>query len=129
VYLFGHSHCHESLVLEFSLHSGGCTVLGLDYFVHAHILSEEPDYFVSMLYGHKAIWLHNPALRLYSCESLTLHVNQNREARLHRRIPWNRSMDRVDEDRLTGLRVSLNMSRSTSDGWPGSDLTNGYRII
>jgi hypothetical protein len=30
-------------------------VLGLDHFVHAHILREGPDYSVSMLYGRKAI--------------------------------------------------------------------------
>jgi hypothetical protein len=29
--------------------------LGLDHFVHAHILREEPDHSLSMLYGHKAI--------------------------------------------------------------------------
>jgi hypothetical protein len=51
---------------------GVVPILGLDHFVHAHILHEEPDYFVSMLYGHKAIRLPNPALQLYSCESLTL---------------------------------------------------------
>jgi hypothetical protein len=43
--------------------------LGLDYFVHAHILHEEPDHSLSMLYGRKAIRLPNPGLRLYSCES------------------------------------------------------------
>jgi hypothetical protein len=41
---------------------GDVLVLGLDHFVHAHILREEPDYSVSMLYGRKAIWLPNPAL-------------------------------------------------------------------
>jgi hypothetical protein len=51
---------------------GDVPVLGLDHFVHAHILREEPDYSVSMLYGHKVIQLPNPALRLYSCESITL---------------------------------------------------------
>jgi hypothetical protein len=51
---------------------GGVPVLGLDHFVHAHILRVEPDYSVSMLYGRKAIWLPNLALQLYSCESLTL---------------------------------------------------------
>jgi hypothetical protein len=51
---------------------GDVAILGLDHFVQAHILHEEPDYSVSMLYGHKVIWLPNPALRLYSCESLTL---------------------------------------------------------
>jgi hypothetical protein len=46
--------------------------LGLDHFVHAHILREEPDHSLSMLYGRKAIQLPNPGLRLYSCESPTL---------------------------------------------------------
>jgi hypothetical protein len=40
--------------LDFAYIEGGVPVLGLDHFVHAHILSEEPDYSVSMLYGHKA---------------------------------------------------------------------------
>jgi hypothetical protein len=51
---------------------GDVPVLGLDHFVHAHILREEPDYSVSMLYGCKVIRLLNLILRLYSCESLTL---------------------------------------------------------
>jgi hypothetical protein len=34
---------------------GDVLVLGLDHFVDTHILREEPDYFVSILYGHKAI--------------------------------------------------------------------------
>jgi hypothetical protein len=59
---------------------GDVPILGLDHFVHAHILCEDPDYSVSMLYGHKAIWLPNPALRLYSCESLTLQFDQMGEA-------------------------------------------------
>jgi hypothetical protein len=41
---------------------GGVPVLGLDHFVHAHILHEEPDHSLSMLYGRKAIWLPNPSL-------------------------------------------------------------------
>jgi hypothetical protein len=41
---------------------GDVPILGLDHFVHAHILHEEPNYSVSMLYGRKAIWLPNPAL-------------------------------------------------------------------
>jgi hypothetical protein len=36
---------------------GDVPVLGLDHFVHAHILREEPDYSVSMLYGCKTIGL------------------------------------------------------------------------
>jgi hypothetical protein len=51
---------------------GDVPILGLDPFVHAHILREEQDYSVSMLYGRKAIRLPNPGLRLYSCECLTL---------------------------------------------------------
>jgi hypothetical protein len=41
---------------------GDVPILGLDHFIHAHILREEPDYSVSMLYGHKAIRLPNQAL-------------------------------------------------------------------
>jgi hypothetical protein len=51
---------------------GDVPILGLNNFVHAHILCEEPDHSLSMLYGHKVIWLLNLGLRLYSCESLTL---------------------------------------------------------
>jgi hypothetical protein len=51
---------------------GDVPILDLDHFVHVHILCEEHDYSVSMLYGHKVIWLPHAALRLYSCESLTL---------------------------------------------------------
>jgi hypothetical protein len=54
---------------------GDVPILGLDHFVHTHILHEEPDHSLSMLYGHKAIRLPNPGLRLYSCESLTLQFD------------------------------------------------------
>jgi hypothetical protein len=37
-------------------------VLGLDHFIHAHILHEEPDHSLSMLYGRKAIRLPNLGL-------------------------------------------------------------------
>jgi hypothetical protein len=59
---------------------GDVPILGLDHFVHAHILCEEPDYSLSMLYGHKAIRLPNPTLRLYSCESFTLQFDRMGEA-------------------------------------------------
>jgi hypothetical protein len=59
---------------------GDVPVLGLDYFIHAHILREESDHSLSMLYGRKAIWLPNPGLRLYSCESLTLQFDRMGEA-------------------------------------------------
>jgi hypothetical protein len=59
---------------------GDVPVLGLDYFVHAHILREEPDHSsLYMLYGRKAIRLPNPGLRLYSCESPILQFDQMRE--------------------------------------------------
>jgi hypothetical protein len=60
---------------------GGVPSLSLDHFVHTHILREELDYFLSMMYGRKAIWLPNPVLRLYSCESLTLQFDLMGEAR------------------------------------------------
>jgi hypothetical protein len=41
---------------------GGVPLLGLHNFVHTHILHEEPDYSVSILYGRKVIQLPNPAL-------------------------------------------------------------------
>jgi hypothetical protein len=41
---------------------GGVPVLGLDHFVHAHILREELDHSLSMLYGRKAIRLPNSSL-------------------------------------------------------------------
>jgi hypothetical protein len=56
-------------------------LLCLDHFVHTHILHEEPDHSLSMLYDRKAIRLPNPGLRLYSCESLTLQFDQMGEAR------------------------------------------------
>jgi hypothetical protein len=59
---------------------GDVPILGVDHFVHAYILREEPKYSVSMLYGRKAIWLPNLTLRLYSCESLTLQIGQMGEA-------------------------------------------------
>jgi hypothetical protein len=59
---------------------GDVPILGLDHFVHAHILHEEPDHYVSMLYGRKVIRLPNPALQLYSSESLTLKLDQMGEA-------------------------------------------------
>jgi hypothetical protein len=67
--------------LDLAYIEGDVPILGLDHFVHVHILREEPDYSVSMLYGHKAIQLPNPALRLYSCENLTLQFDRMGEAR------------------------------------------------
>jgi hypothetical protein len=55
-------------------------IVGLHHFVHMQILCEEPDHSLSMLYGRKAIWLPNPGIRLYSCESLTLQFDRMGEA-------------------------------------------------
>jgi hypothetical protein len=44
---------------NFTYIEGGVPDLGPDHFVHAHILREEPDHSLSMLYGHKAIWWPN----------------------------------------------------------------------
>jgi hypothetical protein len=55
---------------------GDVPILGLDHFVHMHILCEKPDHSLSMLYGRKAIRLPNLGLQLYSCESLTLQFDQ-----------------------------------------------------
>jgi hypothetical protein len=57
---------------DLAYNEGDVPVLSLDHFVHVHILREDPDYSVSMLYGRKAIRLPNPTLQLYSCGSLTL---------------------------------------------------------
>jgi hypothetical protein len=45
---------------------GDVPILGLDHFVHAHIMRENPDHSLSMLYGRKAIWLPISGLRLFS---------------------------------------------------------------
>jgi hypothetical protein len=60
---------------------GGVPDLGLDHFVHVHILHEEPGQSLSMLYGRKAIRLPNPSLQLHSCESLTLQFDRMEEVR------------------------------------------------
>jgi hypothetical protein len=59
---------------------GDVPVLGVDHFVHVHILHEEPDHYLSMLYGRKVIRLPNLSLQLYSCESLTLQFDRIGEA-------------------------------------------------
>jgi hypothetical protein len=66
--------CPEMANLAYS--AGDVPVFGLDHFVHAHILHEKSNHYLSMLYGHKEIWLPNPGLQLYSCKSLTLQFNR-----------------------------------------------------
>jgi hypothetical protein len=53
---------------------GDVPTLGPDHFVHAHILCEEMDYSISVLYagGSKALRLHDLTLALYSCHQLPL---------------------------------------------------------
>jgi hypothetical protein len=59
---------------------GGVPVLGLDHFVHVHILREELNHYISMLYHRKVIQLPNSTLALYSCESLIMQVDRMGEA-------------------------------------------------
>jgi hypothetical protein len=70
--------CPEMANLDYI--EGHVPILGLDHFVHVHILREEPDHSLSLLYGCKAIWLPNLGLRMYSCESLTLQFGRMGEA-------------------------------------------------
>jgi hypothetical protein len=69
--------CPEVANLTYT--KGVVPVLDLDNFVHAHILHEEPDHSLSMLYGCKATQFPNPGLRLYSYESLTLQFDRRGE--------------------------------------------------
>jgi hypothetical protein len=59
---------------------GDAPDLGFYHFIHMHILHEESDHSLFMLYGRKVIRLPNPGLHLYSCESLTLEFDQMGEA-------------------------------------------------
>jgi hypothetical protein len=70
--------CLEVAILPYI--EGDVPIPGLDHFVHAHNLREEPNHSLPMLYGRKVIRLPNPALQLYSCESLTLQFDQMGEA-------------------------------------------------
>jgi hypothetical protein len=47
---------------NFAYIEGDVPILGLDYFLRVHILREEPDHSLSMLYGRKAIRLPYPVL-------------------------------------------------------------------
>jgi hypothetical protein len=72
--------CLEMANLAYII-EGDIPDLGLDHFVHAHILREESNHSLFMMYGHKVIRLPNPGLRLYSCESLTLQFDRMGEER------------------------------------------------
>jgi hypothetical protein len=76
---------------------GDVPILGLDHFVHAHILRKEPDHSLSMLYGRKAIRLPNLGPRLHSCEGLILQFDWMGEVR-HSFIgpPWTHGRARME---------------------------------
>jgi hypothetical protein len=48
--------------LEMAYIEGDVPILGLDHFVHTHILRKQPDHCLSMLYGRKTIQLPNSDL-------------------------------------------------------------------
>jgi hypothetical protein len=52
-------------------------ILGLPHFVHAHVLCEEPDHSISMLYegGNKVLRLPNQAYLMCSCDQLIMQLN------------------------------------------------------
>jgi hypothetical protein len=62
---------------------GGVPIPGLSHFVHAHVLCEEPDHSISMLYegGNKVLWLPNQAYLLCSCDQLIVQLNTLENAR------------------------------------------------
>jgi hypothetical protein len=84
VYLHGHSDFFINLgcpkMANLANIEGDVPDLGLDHFVHAHILREEPNHSLSLLHGRKVIRLPNPGHRLYSCKSLTLQFDWMGEA-------------------------------------------------
>jgi hypothetical protein len=51
---------------------GDVPILGLSHFVHAHVLREESDHSISILYeaGNKVLRLPNQAYLLHSCDQL-----------------------------------------------------------
>jgi hypothetical protein len=58
--------------------AGDVPILSLSHFVHPHILREEPDRSISMLYegGSKVLRLPNLALALHSFEQLTFQLDR-----------------------------------------------------
>jgi hypothetical protein len=58
-------------------------MLGLSHFVHVHVLHEEPNHSVSMLYegGNKVLRLPNEAYLLRSCDQLIVQLNTLENAR------------------------------------------------
>jgi hypothetical protein len=62
---------------------GDVPIVGLSHFVHAHVLCEEPDHSISMLYegGKKVLRLPNQAYLLRSCDQLIVQLNTLENAR------------------------------------------------
>ena len=62
---------------------GDVSTIGLFHFTHAHVLREERDGSISMLYegGSRVIRLPNPVFSLYSCKELTLQLDRMESAR------------------------------------------------
>jgi hypothetical protein len=56
---------------------GHVPILGLSHFVHAHVLCEEPDHSISMLYegGNMVLLLPNQAYLQCSCDQLIMQLN------------------------------------------------------
>jgi hypothetical protein len=56
---------------------GHVPILGLSHFVHTHVLCEEPDHSISMLYegGNMVLQLPNQAYLLCSCDQLIMQLN------------------------------------------------------
>jgi hypothetical protein len=53
VHLVGHPYCSKYQVpgdAQSGLYQGDVPILGLSHFVHTHVLCEEPDHSISMLY-------------------------------------------------------------------------------
>jgi hypothetical protein len=109
---------------------GDVPILCLDHFVQAHILREEPNHSLSMMYGPKAIWLPNPGLRLYSCENLTLQFDWMGEA-CHSFIgpphTWGRARTEAAQPATTTLQAHpLEPQRETWYGGGYSGYHEGF---
>jgi hypothetical protein len=73
--------CHEMHNVAYI--EGGVPILGLSHFVHAHVLCEESNYSISMLYegGNKVLQLLNQAHLLHSYHQLIMQLNTLENAR------------------------------------------------
>jgi hypothetical protein len=80
MHLVGHPYCSKYWVprdAQRGLYRGGVPILGLSHFVHAHVLREELDHSISLLYegGNKVLQLPNQAYLLHSCDQLIVWLN------------------------------------------------------